>query len=333
MNMRLALAVTVCMLGLWAMPSTAQLQFTFTRDTIDVGTVGPCEDTTATFELVNTGTETFAAPDTSRISGFLVWTDDASNVGPGERRRYFIRFTGNTSRPVWRTLHIITLTISGQSASDTLLVIGRRLAGRCCVLRVDSLAARPGERVRIVVHQDSTPARADLSNVTVTMAIAFDPTTLVPDADIDGVVARSEGIVTIRASLRSDDGPIATIPCTAVLGRTITSPLGIDWYSVSVPGLNETTYAGSFTVLDVCRDGGRVRGFDPIALDPLRIVAKGAMIDIDGNARGEYTVADLTGRVIARGHVNGAASVGPFDRGCYIVRVDASHRSFLVYVD
>lgn len=333
MSSRYALAVMMCMLGLWATPGTAQLRFTFSRDTIDLGSLGPCEDSIAVFDIVNTGTEIIAAPDTSRITGFVVWTADASNIAPGERRQYFVRFTGTTSRPVYRTQHIITLTISGRSASDTMLLIARRLPGRCCVLRVDSLAARPGDRVDVVIHQDSTPARADLSAVQITMAIAYDPTSLVPDANVPGEIDRTTGTITLRVPLRDDDGPVATIPCTAVLGRVVTTPLGIDWYSLSVSGLNETTYGGSFTVLGVCRDGGRARGFDPTVASTLRMRQQGAMLELECDAPMRVDVVDVTGRVVDAATVHGMHTVGPLSRGMYIVRGDASQRSFLVYVD
>lgn len=327
---RVLILVIVLVLG--APIATAQLRIQFSVDTLRLGDVGPCLGARDSFYLINSGTRDVPSPGVSVIPGFRVEAETDDNIVVGESRKIYATFIGNAVVQSYSSRYILNVTIQGESSSDTVLIQARRLAGRCCVFRVDTIKGRAGDEVSIRILQDSTQPGTYLSDMTSTMHVGFDPTTLVPMGVIPQMIDRENGAFTIRVRLRDDNGVLASVPARMTLGEVIRSEARIVWHSNSDIRLIDTTYAGPVELLGVCLDKGE-RLFDPNNRS-IRVIVGDGVINVESHHDSNEVVAvhDLHGRVVETTVVAPGAVVAiRCLRGAYLVRV-GGQRSRMVLV-
>lgn len=299
----------------------AQLSIRFSLDTMRFGDIGPCLGARDSFDLINTGTRIVPSPGSYVMPGFRVDAENDNNILPGESRKMYVTFIGNAVVQTYTSRYLLNVTIQGESSSDTLWVLARRLAGRCCVFRVDTIRGYAGENVEIRLLQDSTSAGVFLSDVTSTMNVRFDPTTVVPTGTSPQVIDRKIGEVTFSVRLRNDNGVLASIPARLTLGTSISSEARIAWHSNSDIRVIDTTYAGPVDLLGVCTDD-RNRLFDPLASVPRIWIWQGALyVEAFTSTSVPVEVFDVNGRSVLSIHAaaHGITSA-QLDRGVYIVR-------------
>lgn len=317
----------------------AQLDIELSRDTIDFGIIGPCETAVDSFDLVNTGTRIVPSPGRTVLPGFTIDPVSDKNIMPGERRRMHVTFTGTSAQAFYVRPHIVIFTNGSETVADTVWLIARTEKGRCCVFAADSMEAMTGDRIVVSVRQDSTRPRADLSNVTFTMKLAWDSTILVPEGRLPDEVSRTKGAVIVRGSLLSGDGPVLDMPFRAVLGRAPSSPVRIVWYSLSDANVTVTSYDGIVRLMDICNDPVD-RLFDPLhRLGNPVVTTKGdGRIDIavadTAPVPREVFVADLRGAIIATliipARFTGTLTTAAVPPGLVLVRVQGHGTSSLL---
>lgn len=314
-------AVALVVMACCATHIHAQLSIRFSLDTMRLGDIGPCLGARDSFYLVNTGTRIVPSPGSTIIPGFRVDAENDSNILPGESRTMYVTFIGNAVVQSYTSRYLLNMTIQGESSSDTLWILARRLAGRCCVFRVDTIRGYAGDNVEIRLLQDSTSPGVFLSDVTSTMNVRFDPTTVVPTGTAPQVIDRKTGEVTFSVQLRNDDGVLASIPARLTLGTLITSEARIAWHSNSDIRVIDTTYAGPVDLLGVCTDE-RPRLFDPQAPIPRIWTGQRALyVETITPTDLPIHVFDVNGRAVLTIDASkpGIARV-QVDRGVYFVR-------------
>lgn len=334
---RLSILVAIAVVG--AIDVRAQLDVELSRDTIDFGIIGPCETAVDSFDLVNTGTRIVPSPDRTIIPGFTIDPVSDKNIIPGERRRMYVTFTGTSAQALYVRPHIVVFTNGSETVADTVWLIARTEKGRCCVFAADSMDAMVGERITVSVRQDSTRLRADLSNVTFTMKLAWDSTILVAEGRLPDEVSRTKGTVIVRGSLRSGNGSVLDMPFRAVLGRAPSSPVRIVWYSLSDANVTMTSYDGIVRLTDICNDPVD-RLFDPLYLlrNPVVTARGDGRIDIDvadaAPISRDVIIADVrgavTGTLTIPARFTGTLTTAAMPPGLVLVRVQGHGTSSLL---
>ncbi|MCX6139783.1 MAG: hypothetical protein NTX15_02970 [Candidatus Kapabacteria bacterium] len=311
---------------------TAQLGITFSTDTLRLGDVRPCLGARDSFYLVNTGTRDVPSPGVSFIPGFRVEAENDNNILVGESRKIFVTFIGNSVVQSYTSRYLLNVSIQGESSSDTIWILARRLSGRCCVFRVDTIRGFAGDDVAIRIMQDSTQVGTYLSDVVSTMHIGFDSTTVVPVGSRPQMIDETNGSFTIRVNLLNENGVLATVPARMALGNAIRSEARIVWHSNSDIRLIDTTYAGPVELLGVCLDKGN-RLFNPNARSA-NVWALAGFINVESRSESNdpVYVYDVQGRVIDfTDAAPGIIVTIPCIRGAYFVKV-GDQRARLVLV-
>jgi len=304
-----------------AVSLSAQLRIRFTADTMRFGDIGPCLGARDSFEIINTGTRVVPSPGTRIIPGFRVEAENDNNILPGESRTIYVTFIGNAVVQSYAEVYDVTVRIQGEVSSDSLWIFARRAAGRCCVFRIDTIRGFAGDQVEIRVIQDSTASGVFLADVSSTMNVRYDPTTVVPTGTSPEVIAQKTGEVTFSVRLRNDNGVLASIPARLTLGTSINSEARIAWHSNSDIRVIDTTYAGPVELLGVCRDSGE-RLFDPQAALPLIWVWQRVLcIERVSTTSPDVHVYDVQGRCLFTVPPSSAGTTRlPLDSGVYLVR-------------
>lgn len=224
---------------------------------INFGTVPPCEWRLDSFELANTTTDVLAPLNSFDFRGYrFSFADSISNIEPGQRRRMYVRFIGDASRPVWNTILQIQFVRSDGTMIPTteLRLSGSRDQGPCLTLRLPILDVKAGTAVAIGLFQEKESRDVNVEGVEVTFEISWDPTLLVPGPFTFPPIASGEHRATFRAPLRADDGNLFELPFTATLGNKRTAPIVLEWFSLSNPSIPANGSGGRITIQDVCAD-------------------------------------------------------------------------------
>ncbi|MBC8125477.1 MAG: hypothetical protein H7X70_07050 [Candidatus Kapabacteria bacterium] len=319
-------------LTLVAVQVQAQVSIRFNIDSLDLGSVPPCLGARDSFSLINDGTRVVPSPGASVIPGFRVEAENDSNILPGETRKMYVTFIGNTSVRSYYSRYFINPTFQGESSADTVWFRAERIAGRCCIFRIDTIRGAAGDDVSIRIMQDSTPVGTYLADVSSTMNIGYDASTIVPTGLIPQAIAQQQGSFTIAVKLRNDNGVLASIPARLTLGRVVFSEVLIVWHSNSDIRVLDTTYAGPVELSGVCQDG-RDRLFDPDGIGPRVRVEEGSIFVMRDDAIADpVSVFDYTGTLIFRSSAHDPISVViPCSRGHYFVSMNG-RRSVRVFV-
>lgn len=310
---------------------SAQLRIEFSVDTMRLGDIPACLGARDSFLLSNTGTRTVPSPGLSIIPGFRVEAAIDDNILPGESRTMYVTFIGNTIVQSYASRYLLNVTIQGESSADTLWIFARRTSGRCCVFRIDTIRGKAGDVASIRIRQDSTQQGAFLSDVTTTMNIAYDVSTLVPLGATPEMIDRKSGNFTVRLTLSDNNAVLAEIPAVLTLGSVAKSEARIAWHSNSDARVTDTTYSGPVELIGICRDKG-VRLFDPLS-KPATITssADGLHVSIDSISETRLQVFDIRGLLLTT-----ILRVGSFEydvscsRGLYVVVVNGHPLSVMV---
>jgi len=311
--------------------ASAQLRVEFSADTMRLGDIPACLGARDSFLLINSGTRTIPSPGLSTIPGFRVEAASDDNILPGEFRTMYVTFIGNTSVQSYASRYLLNVTIQGESSADTLWIFARRASGRCCVFRIDTIRGSAGDVASIRIRQDSTQQGAFLSDVTTTMNIVYDVTTLVPRGATPEMIDRKSGNFTVRLTLSDTNAVLAEIPAVLTLGSVAKSEARIAWHSNSDARVTDTTYSGPVELIGICVDKG-VRLFDPSAR-PATITtsADGLHISVESISETRLQVFDIRGLLLST-----LAQVGPFEcevpcgRGVYVIVVNGYPFSVMV---
>lgn len=289
------IAIMACMSSV----SSAQLSIALNKDSILMGDVPACGGALDSFLLINNGTLVVPSPGVSAINGFRVEAQNDNNILPGESRLMYVYFTGDASVPSYSSRYFLNVRVSGEMASAFIWLLARRLPGKCCVFRIDTITGVPGTQSALRLIQDSVPAKSFMSDVTSTFQIEYDATMFVPSAVAPETINQSQGVVTVRVNLRNENGVLVSIPGTIVLGKSVVGRARIAWISHSDARVTDTTYPGAILLEGVCSDP-RSRLFDTFTTLPsIRVVAGGITLGIppEGGIRKIY-ISDLLGRII-----------------------------------
>ena len=319
-------------LTLAVVQGSAQVSIRFSVDSLSLGKVQPCMGARDSFELINDGTRVVPSPAVSVIHGFRIEAESDSNILPGELRKMYVTFIGNTSVQSYYSRYVVNPTFQAESSADTVWFRAERVAGRCCIFRVDTIRGAAGDDVEMRIMQDSTLTGTNLADVSSTMNIGYDASVVVPTGSIPQVIAQQQGAFTIAVNLRNDNGVLASIPARLTLGRKIFSEARIVWHSNSDVRVLDTTYAGPVELLGVCKDGGD-RLFEPSGVAPRVFVESESIVVAFADTQSEsVSIFDSTGSLVTTVSSTGQEITEiPCSRGLYFV-VISGHRSIRVLV-
>lgn len=304
MKCNIVIIGVVCCLAFAFTSASAQLGISFSADTLDLGDVKPCSSARDSFWLENTGTLIVPSPAVSNVTGFRVIAETSTNIVPGERRKMYVEFNGNISRPFYRTPYILNVNAGGQSASDTVWLFARRLTGNCCVFVIDTIQGMAGQNASIIVRQDSTSPSVAISGIVVTMEIEYNPTILVPKNYPGSTLQRENGRFTFQATLSNSNTVLFELPCTVTLGDAVQSAMRPGNIAVSDVNLIFDSYESACTITGVCKEPTS-RLFNPFASKSSfnAVIHSGSVIvTMTGNSPelAVISVYDVYGRTILR---------------------------------
>jgi len=330
-NWRINIALLVSVFVLQFVGASAQLSFSFSADSLNLGDVFPCSAARDSFWVTNAGVYIIPSPAVSNVSGFTVTADSPANIVPGERRKLYVEFNGNISRPFYRTPYIMTIRVSNQTASDTIWLIARRLPGNCCVFVIDTVKGAAGEPASIVVRQDRTSPGVNITGIELAMELLYNPTVLVPRSYPSQVTMKNVGSVSFRVPLLNSDGILFEMPCTITLGNEDSSRLGPKWFGVTDGNVTHETYSSKCIVTGVCLKP-IARLFDPTkALQRVSVSANSHSINVrfTGNSYSPSVVAiySVTGGKVDEAVVNSPGNSAEYSTrdlpsGLYLVMID-----------
>lgn len=313
------------------------LSVRLSRDTIDFGTLSACGTASDTITIINDGSLVVGAPAASVRNGFRWEPESFANILPGERRIVRITFIGNVSGSPYTTLGTFGFSGSGCFVLKEFWMMAVVSTAPCLVVRVDTLAARPGENVNVTIWQDSVASSVDLSTSTMSIEFDYDPTLLVPLAPLPYEISRQLGVLFLRVPLRTGSGPLLQLPFRVALGSNDRSALRIRSYSFNPAPLVVTIRDGRLDLLGVCADP-RSRLFDPTrAISSIRSIStSNGCISVEFNESAmqqTLTVYSLVGDRVAQVlSDNGRASTSPLPPGPYILRCSGEASASLVLV-
>jgi len=313
------------------------LSVRLSRDTINFGTLTACAAAWDTITIINDGTLVVGAPALSTKNGFLWEPESNANILPGERRIVRITFVGIASGSPYTTMGTFGFSGSGCFVLKEFWMKAAVSTAPCLVVRVDSIAARPGDTVNVTIWQDSVAESVDLSGSTMSIEFDYNQTMLVPRSPIPNEIARQLGVLYVNVPLRKGSGPLLTLPFRAALGSSDQTSLRIRSYSFLPAPLIVSIRDGSLSLLGVCTDP-RSRLFDPTQPRPIfkRIATTDGSISVDFfETAMQHTIAifSLIGdRVAEMQSESGRATSPPLPPGLYIVRHTGTAATVLVQV-
>jgi hypothetical protein len=298
---RLIISV-LCFFVLQGTGCYSQLRVTFSVDTVDMGNVQPCSIAKDSFWLENIGTLIIPSPASSTVLGFRVTAETFTNIVPGEKRKMFVEFTGNTSRPSYRTPYILNVNAGGENTSDTVWLLAKRLPGNCCVFTIDTIRGRAGEPSALVVRQDSTSLNVSIGDVEVLIDVTYNPTSLVPTRYSSSTVNIGNGSFSFRTTLNNSDTILYELPCIITLGNAAESPILANSMVLLNTDIVVSSYPSLCTVTDVCHSL-RSRLFDPSVIFPVFSVSSHSgriLVTKNGSDASMHTVTmiDMRGRMV-----------------------------------
>lgn len=304
MKRNIVIIGVVCCLAFAFTSASAQLGISFSADTLDLGDVKPCSTARDSFWLENTGTLIVPSPAVSNVTGFRIVAETFTNIVPGERRKMYVEFNGNVSRPFYRTPYILNVNAGGQSASDTVWLFARRLTGNCCVFVIDTIWGKAGETSSIVIRQDSTSPSVNINSIDVTMEIRYNPSVLVPKQYPANTLLREIGRFAFQSTLSNTNNVLFELPCTLTLGDAVESSIQPVNVVVSDINLIYDSYESACNITGVCQNPTS-RLFNPFASRSRfnAVIHSGSVVVTMTGSSPESAVVsvyDLYGRTILR---------------------------------
>ena len=292
-----AVVSQLTILCFWLLCSTfalSQVDFSISKTEIRFDNIGACSSALDSFEITNTGSRTFPGFGTRTVDGFEL-VSDTNNIDSGKTVKVYVNFVGTSAKSPYRFPHIISARYdSSEIKEDTVWLIGNRLGGPCGVLEVQDISGVPGTDTTLVVTAYSLSKAIDFSTITVTFALAYNPSLLVPKSLPSNVQLRTPGVLDIQVQMRNAAGPLVTIPVTLTLGNDTACVLDINSLRTSLPGLFIEGVDGKLTLSGICKQPG-ARLFNPVFQPPTQIKVLHGVVELFSEISRTVSIVSVLG--------------------------------------
>lgn len=312
---------------------------------VDFGTIEVLgsKDTTVAATIKNIGPVPVTIMSTSMLGPDMEQFEIVSGGGsftlvPGEARTMSLRFNG---KYVGRTSGAIGFAYDGLGSPAEMQLFGRALGG---IVYTGDDSARAGDRISLalMIKGASSKLKGPAGGQRFTATLRFNQTLLAPeDRTAPGTLAAGQRTIEVDGLWHGGSDTLARIPMFALLGNeesTSVDIISFDWLDdAGQPlGIEIERKSGSFTLLDLCREGDTTRLYDEFGVEAaLKVLPNpvGESFELEYQLAEDGEIAielfDMSGEIV-RSIIDGERTAGsyrirvssdPFPAGSYLLRL------------
>jgi hypothetical protein len=301
------------------------VSFVLESGMVDFGSIVSGTSSTRMIRVFNTGSVPLTLQTPVVVGPFTIESIAPATLYPTGSGVMTIRFTSPVKGTTYDTTFFYTESSCG--AGENIRFRGATDAEASVELYIPDITARPGEIVQlpILLRNPNKLAEAGVRGFSFRLRMRAD--LLIPIAPTPtGSKNGTDRIIQINAPLGSDL-TLLSLPFRAALGSDSSTPIELDGISSDGKNIAITKTAGSFTLTDICLNGGaRLLKSGDFNLKPARPNPVTAESTIDfalvESGRTRIWLTDMSGReaaVLADGWMNPGTYSVPVDAG----RLDA----------